>query len=65
MKTDTRLVERMIARGELKREDYQKQLAGLPDTAAQAENVEASLADRGAAAAPAPAPEPKKGKGAK
>ena len=65
VKTDTRLIERMIARGELKREEYQKHLAGLADTAGQAENLEASLADRGASAAPAPAPEPKKGKGAK
>lgn len=63
VKLDIRLVERMVARGELKREDHEKHLKGLVDTAAQADNVEASMADHGGLAPTAPAP--KKGKGSK
>jgi hypothetical protein len=63
VKLDIRLVERMMARGELKREDYEKHLKNLADTAAQADNVEASVVDHGVVAAAAPAP--KKGKGSK
>lgn len=67
VKLDIRLVERLMARGEVKRDDYEKHLKGLADTAAQADNVEASLVDHGGrpVAEPAPAAEPKKGKGAK
>ena len=48
LKMDVRLVERMIASGELKREEYEKYLKSLRNVSAEADNVEASLADRGA-----------------
>ena len=48
LKMDVRLVERMIASGELKREEYEKYLKSLRNVAAEADNVEAWLADRGA-----------------
>lgn len=63
VKLDIRLVERMVARGELTHDDYEKHLKSLADTAAQAENVEASIVDHGGVAPRAPAP--KKGKGSK
>ena len=65
VKTDIRLVERLMARGDLTRADYEKHLKSLADATENAENVEASMADHGVAAVPAPAHEPKKGKGAK
>ncbi len=55
VKTDIRLVERMIARGELKLDDYEKHLKSLGDTAAHAENVEASLVDHGGTVKATPA----------
>jgi len=65
VKMDNRLVERLMARGEVKREDYDKYLKSMADTAAQADNVEESLADHVNVVTTAPAPAAKKGKGAK
>ena len=50
---DVRVVDRMIEAGHISRKDYEKYLKGLPDLAEEAENVEASLADRGVSVEPA------------
>jgi len=45
MQYDKRVVERFIRAGVVKREDYEKYLAALPDVESQSEVINASLAD--------------------
>jgi hypothetical protein len=45
MQYDKRVVERFIRAGVVKREDYEKHLAALPDVESQSEIINASLAD--------------------
>jgi hypothetical protein len=50
---DVRLVDRNVTRGRMTQVELDKHLAELPDTAEQAANLEASLAER-AVVAPEP-----------
>jgi hypothetical protein len=61
LKFDRRLVDRLIAKGALTREDYEKHLEKLPDVTDQALNVP-SAPEATPAAAPAKPPKRKKGK---
>jgi hypothetical protein len=56
---DTRLMERLVAKGKVSRDEMDAYLKALPDSAGNAANLEAALAER---ATPAAAPKAETGK---